>query len=289
PELDDAPHEPVHAVHEPRLVRRGARVLGEEDAQQVDDLRARQHEARVPALGVRLREPLAQQREEQAHVERQLAARDEPRHALVALVLGLRAQVRVAVALVDDDLQPEHRDGVAHLGLAREQVAPQRLAGLAVDDALEQRRDDDGQLRVARGAGRAHGVSSGAWSGAGRWSVTRSGGAGGPGGAPDPVRRAYVTRGRRATRTTGSGAPSPTTGPAGASPSHRTSSVRSSSCTTTNRGSSSDRYVTSSARPCSSGASASRSASATSPGPPGAESVARTVRASRSGSTCTWS
>ncbi|MNW56179.1 hypothetical protein D3C74_338860 [compost metagenome] len=142
-QLDHATHVGLDAVARAGLVAR----LGQEHADQVHDLVARQDQAGVTALGVELREPLAQQSEQQAHVERQLAPRDEARdERAVALVLGLRTQVRVPLGLVDHDLEAERRDEVPRLRLEREQVAPRARAGLAVDHALDERGHDERQL-----------------------------------------------------------------------------------------------------------------------------------------------
>jgi hypothetical protein len=64
-EVDDLGDRPVDLVDGARLVGR----VGEEGAQVVDDPLARHHQATLAARGVELGDSLAQQGEQQAHVE----------------------------------------------------------------------------------------------------------------------------------------------------------------------------------------------------------------------------
>ena len=89
---------------------------GHEDAEHLGDLRAGEHEAGFSALGVEFGELLAEQREQQADVEGQRPARDQPGELLlVILVVGALAEEGVPLGLVDDDLQAEDGDVVPDL------------------------------------------------------------------------------------------------------------------------------------------------------------------------------
>ena len=101
---------------------------------------------------VELGELLPQQREQQADVEGQRAARDQPGHRLgLALVGRPLAEEGVPLGLVDDHLQAEYLDVVPDPGLQLEQVLPGALVGVAVDDALHQRDDGEWQVRLGHG------------------------------------------------------------------------------------------------------------------------------------------
>ena len=109
----------VDLVGQPGLVA----GRGEEHPDHLGDLLTGQHQPGVCALGVEFGELLAQQREQQADVEGQRAARDQPRQRVgVVRVGGALAEERVAFGLVDDDLQAEHVHVVPDLGLQLEQV-----------------------------------------------------------------------------------------------------------------------------------------------------------------------
>ena len=127
--------------------------VGQEHPDHLDDLLAGEHQPGVAALGVELGELLAQQREQQAHVEGQ-------RHGAGSaagsgwsdrrLVLGRAlAEERVALGLVDDDLQAQHGHVVPDLRLQLEQLAPGPVVGVPVDDALHQLGDDERQIGAA--------------------------------------------------------------------------------------------------------------------------------------------
>ena len=108
-----------------------------------------------PALRVEFGQLLAEQRQQQAHVKGQRAARDEPGQRLGAVVTHLvgraLAAERVALGLVHDDLQSEHRDIIPHLRLQLEQVPPGALVSVAVHDALHQLGDGQRQVRLIHG------------------------------------------------------------------------------------------------------------------------------------------
>ena len=131
-------------------------VSQQEDAEHFCDLVAGEHQPGITALGVELGELLPQQREQQADVEGQRAARDHPGHRLglglgLALVGRPLAEECVPLGFVDDDLQAEHLDIIPDPGLQLEQVLPGTLVGVAVDDALHQRDDGEWQVRLSHG------------------------------------------------------------------------------------------------------------------------------------------
>ena len=138
----------VDLVDEAGLVARSR----QEDAEHLGDLVAGEHQPRITALGVELGELLPQQREQQADVEGQRAARDQPGHRLgFALVGRPLAEECVPLGLVDDHLQAEHLDVIPDTRLQLEQVLPGALVGVAVDDALHQRDDGGRQVRLGHG------------------------------------------------------------------------------------------------------------------------------------------
>jgi len=124
----------------------------QEDTEHLGDLVAGEHQPRITALGVELGELLTQQREQQADVEGQRAARDQPGHRVgFALVGRPLAEKGVPLGLVDDYLEAEDLYVVPDMRLQLEQVLPGALVGVAVDDALHQH--DDGGRQVGLGHG----------------------------------------------------------------------------------------------------------------------------------------
>ena len=61
--------------------------------------------------------------------------------------VGALAQERVALGLVDDDLQAQHVHVVPGLRLQLEQAAPRVVVRVAVDDALHELGDGERQIR----------------------------------------------------------------------------------------------------------------------------------------------
>lgn len=86
-------------------------------------------------------------------MERQCPARDQPGQLPGLVVFGWAlAQVRVALGLVDDDLQAEDVHVVADLGLKLPDLLPGGLVAITVYDALHQRDDGERQAGVGRRA-----------------------------------------------------------------------------------------------------------------------------------------
>ena len=84
--------------------------------------------------------------------DRRGISRGSGRLVFGGVVVGTLAEERVAFGLVDNHLQPDNGDVVAHLGLQLHEVAPRLVVVVPVDDALHQLRD--GQRQVGLGGGR---------------------------------------------------------------------------------------------------------------------------------------
>ena len=142
-EIDDLGEVAVDGRDQPRLVA----AVGQEDAHQLDELVAAEHQPGVGADGVELGELLAQQGQQQADwkdSERRGTSRGTSSPVSVDRAT---AQVGVALRLVDDHLQPEHGDVVADRGPQSQQLVPDLLVAVAVARALEQLNQDRASAR----------------------------------------------------------------------------------------------------------------------------------------------
>jgi hypothetical protein len=81
-------------------------------------------------------------------VEGQCPARDQPGQRIVFLgVSGALTEKRVALGLIDNDLQAEHVYIIAGLRLQIEKTAPRTVMRVTVDNALHELRDCVRQIR----------------------------------------------------------------------------------------------------------------------------------------------
>jgi len=83
-------------------------------------------------------------------VQGQLVPRHEPGQWGLGIV-GERAQVGVALGLIDDDREPEHAHVVAQLRLEAHDLLPRLLVRVAIDDALHQSDGGDRQSVFGHG------------------------------------------------------------------------------------------------------------------------------------------
>src|SRR5919108_5092903 len=138
----------VDAAFELRLIG----CIGQEQAHHVEDLVASDDKPRLPARSIELGELLAQQGESQADGEAQLPSSDEARQLRLSHDLRPLAQVCDAFRVVENKLEPNDGDVVAHPSLGGNEGLPERRRDLAVHDASHQADQDDWQIIRARSA-----------------------------------------------------------------------------------------------------------------------------------------
>ena len=131
--------------------------IWQEQPHHIKDFGASNHKTRVAALGVEFGELLAQQRQQQAYRVAQLPPDDEPGQLRLALDRRTLAQIGVAFGLVQDQIEPDDCDVVAHPRLMADERLPQLGSGVALHHAFHQGDEHDGQF-VGRGF--AHRVCS---------------------------------------------------------------------------------------------------------------------------------